>query len=138
VTTRDHVHANPPPASRYRQTLEQVARRAAAGEDLRVAVREFLDEFAMRPDDALRVAALEAEPPLVDARADALLGALAEHLARAHRLAIPAWAADPKRFLDVMWFLSDVPTFRPTALRESPAAFRRRGIFVARGFLERV
>jgi hypothetical protein len=40
--------------------------------------------------------------------------------------------------LDHMWFPGVAPGFRATALRESPAAFRRRGIFIARGALTRV
>lgn len=43
-----------------------------------------------------------------------------------------------QRMLDHMWFPGVAPGFRPTALRESPAAFRRRGIFIARGALMRV
>jgi hypothetical protein len=42
------------------------------------------------------------------------------------------------RFLDRFWFPSAVPGFRALAIAESPAAFRRRGIFIARGALERV
>ena len=131
---RDH----PPPDERFGQTLATVADRTRAGEDFRVAVREFLDEFALRPA-ALRARALADAPPRTgDERHDAFLAALAEHLAHLDDLDRPAWAVAPGRSLDRMWFVSGVPGFRAIELREPPAAFRRRGIFLSRGLLHRV
>ncbi|HZV72590.1 MAG TPA: hypothetical protein VFF79_02635 [Conexibacter sp.] len=137
-TLRDWLAEHPPPDERFTQTLTGVAARAQAGEDLRFAVRELLDEFALRGRDDLRAQALAEEPASVDPHVDAYLGALAEHLARTHALPVPAWAQSAERVLDHMWFPGVAPGFRPTALRESPAAFRRRGIFIARGALTRV
>lgn len=137
-TVRDWLAAHPPPDERFTQTLATVAERVRGGEDLRFAVRELLDEFALRGRDDLRTRALADEPAWVDQHADAYLGALAEHLARQHGLPIPRWALDERRTLDHMWFPGVARGFRPTALRESPAAFRRRGIFIARGALTRV
>jgi hypothetical protein len=130
---------NPPPDAAFRQTLAGVADRVLGGEDLRFEVREFLDEFALLPRDELRSTAIEQRPePTTDARADAYLGALAEHLAATTGIDRPAWSIEPERFLDRFWFPSEVPGFRAVAIAESPAAFRRRGIFIARGALERV
>lgn len=137
-TVRDWLIANPPRDERFTQTLATVAERVRGGEDLRFVVREFLDEYGMRGRDELRASALDAEPAPLDDRADAYLAALAEHLARAGDLPIPAWAAGGRRSLDRMWFPGLAPGFRATALRESPVAFRRRGIFIPRGALERV
>jgi hypothetical protein len=137
-SVRDWLTEHPPPDERFTQTLAGVARRVLAGEDLRFAVRELLDEFALRGRDELRLRALAEEPARVDPETDAYLAALAEHLARTHNLDVPAWALSPARVLDHMWFPGVAPGFRPTALRESPAAFRRRGIFIARGALSRV
>jgi hypothetical protein len=137
-TLRDWLAEHPPPDGRFTQTLAGVAARVQAGEDLRFAVRELLDEFALRGRDDLRAQALAEEPASVDAHVDAYLGALAEHLSRTHALPVPAWAQSAGRVLDHMWFPGVAPGFRPTALRESPAAFRRRGIFIARGALTRV
>jgi hypothetical protein len=123
---RDWIAEHPPPDSRFTQTVAGVAERVRDGEDLRFAVRE------------LRAAALADEPAHVDSHVDAYLGALAEHLARVHDLPIPTWALADDRMLDHMWFPGVAPGFRPTALRESPVAFRRRGIFIARGALSRV
>jgi hypothetical protein len=137
-TLRDWLVEHPPADERFTQTLATVAERVRGGEDLRFAVRELLDEFALRGRDDLRAQALAQEPTLVDPHVDAYLGALAEHLARTCGLPVPRWALSESRTLDRMWFPGVAPGFRPTALRESPAAFRRRGIFIARGALSRV
>jgi hypothetical protein len=50
----------------------------------------------------------------------------------------PSWSVEDERFLERFWFPSPVPGFRALAIAESRAAFRRRGIFIARGALERV
>jgi hypothetical protein len=135
---RDWIAEHPPADERFTQTLATLAERVRAGEDLRFAVRELLDEFTLRGRDDLRAAALAQEPVRVDAQVDAYLGALAEHLARTCELPVPPWALSASRTLDHMWFPGVAPGFRPTALRESPVAFRRRGIFIARGALSRV
>ncbi|HMJ03467.1 MAG TPA: hypothetical protein VK506_11025 [Conexibacter sp.] len=137
-TLRDWLAEHPPPDERFTQTVAGVAARVLDGEDLRFAVRELLDEFVLRGRDELRGQALNDEPASVDPHVDAYLGALAEHLARTHGLAAPRWALEERRTLDHMWFPGVARGFRPTALRESPAAFRRRGIFIARGALTRV
>jgi hypothetical protein len=137
-TLRDWLAEHPPPDERFTQTVAGIAERVQTGEDLRFAVRELLDEFALRGRDDLRATALAEEPASVDSHVDAYLGALAEHLARTHSLPIPRWALSEHRVLDHMWFPGVARGFRPTALRESPAAFRRRGIFIARGALTRV
>lgn len=136
---KDWLAEHPPPDSAFEQTLARVGERVLAGEDLRFAVREFLDEFALLPRDDLRLRALGQPPaPTGDRRADAYLGALAEHLAARFALERPDWAIEPGRFLDRFWFSSSVPGFRALAVAQSPAAFRRRGILIAAGALERV
>lgn len=136
--TADFLRAHPVDPGRYRRTLADAARRVAAGEDLRFAVREVLDELALLPDARARARSIADEPISVDARTDALLAAVAEHVAVRDGTDVPRWALAPGRFLERMWFPSPVPGFRATAIRESPAAFRRRGIFVAAGALHRV
>jgi hypothetical protein len=140
LTTRSGWLAeNPPPAGKLRATLAGVAARVHSGEDFRHAVREFLDEFALRADGVSHTAAItEAPAPTGDARFDAYLGALAEHLALAHDLERPAWCVESNRFLDRFWFVSEVPGFRATAIAQAPAAFRRRGIFIPERSLHRV
>jgi hypothetical protein len=136
---REWLAEHPPPDSAFRQSLAGVAERVRAGEDLQFAVRELLDEFVLLPRADLRRAAIDRRPaPTGDARADAFLGALAEHLAATAGVERPSWSVEPGRFLERFWFPSPVPGFRALAIAESPAAFRRRGIFIARGTVERV
>ncbi len=138
ASTREWLAAHPPPDSAFTQTLELVSRRVRAGEDLRFAVREFLDEFDLLPRQGLRAGALRARPHPAGERTDAYLGALAEHLAATRGLERPDWAVERGRFLDRFWFVSEVQGFRALAIAQSPAAFRRRGIFIAEGALQRV
>jgi hypothetical protein len=121
------------------QTLAGVAGRAVGGEDFHRALREFLDEFALRGDKRSRSEAIAERPAATgDPRYDAYLGALAEHLAAIDGLERPAWSVEPGRFLDRFWFVSEVPGFRATAIAQAPAAFRRRGVFVPERSLHRV
>jgi len=115
-----------------------VARRHLAGADFRAAARELLDEAKLLPGPDQRERALAECPPLTgDPRFDAYLGALAEHLAQRWGRERPDWAVAPERFLDTMWFVSEVRGFRAIAIAQSPGAFRRRGIMIAAGALER-
>jgi len=140
ITTRSEwLASHPPDEARFGQTLAGVARRVAAGADLRYAVREFLDEFALRADNRSRDRAIGERPAGTgDPRYDAYLGALAEHLAVAHGIERPAWSVAPDRFLDRFWFVSDVRGFRAASIAQAPAAFRRRGVFVPERSLHRV
>ena len=69
---------------------------------------------------------------------DAALAGLAEHLARRDGWRAPAWTANATRETLHFWFVDDLPGLRAWALRESPAAFRRRGVFIGENALERV
>lgn len=140
LTTRSVWLAEHPPApERLHATLAGVAERVRSGEEFRYAVREFLDEFALRADDRSREKAIADRPEFTgDPRYDAYLGALAEHLAATHGLERPSWSVKPDRFLDRFWFVSDVPGFRAVSIAQAPAAFRRRGVFVPERSLHRV
>lgn len=140
LTTRSEwLASNPPAADRLTASLAGVAERVFGGEDFRHAVREFLDEFALRGDDRSRAESIAERPVLADDRRhDAYLGALAEHLAVTHELSRPRWSTDPDRFLDRFWFVSEVPGFRAIAIAQAPASFRRRGVFIPERSLHRV
>ncbi len=56
------ARGQPAPPRRLTATLAGVSARVRDGEEFHHAVREFLDEFALRGDDAARVAAIEAPP----------------------------------------------------------------------------
>jgi hypothetical protein len=129
---------HPPTDDQFTASLESVASRVVSGEDLLHAVREFLDELALMNPEQMRRAIQRRPSPTGDARFDAYLAALAEHVAAIHGLERPDWSHEPGRFLDHFWFVSEVKGFRALALVESPAAFRRRGIFISAGSLSRV
>jgi hypothetical protein len=57
------------------------------------------------------------------------LAALGEHLAARDGLAAPAWAE--RRTLRQLWFPFNTRAARVDALVHAPAAFRRRGVYVA-------
>ena len=76
---------------------------------------------------AARVAALEEAPRLTGTRWDALLAAMAEHVAEAHGLEKPAWVDEPGRFLDPPWAVLAAPQGEEEDRRGLPGCFRRHG-----------
>ena len=119
-------------------TLSGAAGGVAAGVPLRMAVADFLDDLRWiheRLDVASRI---NVEPQFVDAHVDAYFGALAEHVATSNGIPVPPWSTAPARFLDHFWWPSRTEGLHARALVESPAAFRRRGIFIGRTTLQRV
>lgn len=111
-------------------TLQRTAARIRAGEEPWLCVREFLDDF-YAAGAGERAGLLAGRPePVDDHRFDAYLAALAEHLAFHYGLPLPTWAAEPGRFLDRWWFPTTFRSLHALALVQSPASFRRRGIFV--------
>jgi hypothetical protein len=92
-------------------------------------VAEFLEDYRWEPIDT-RHRLLEEEPHGTgDERWDVFLAALAEHLASRDVRAAPAWAE--QRSLRQLWFPFNTPAARVDALVHAPAAFRRRGVYVA-------
>lgn len=99
--------------------------------DIDSFLREFLDEFYVARDPSDRAAMLADEPPLAtDDRTNAYLGAVAEHLSLRNRLPVPPWTNAAARFLKRPFFPGGLESLKATLLMESPAAFRRRMIFV--------
>jgi hypothetical protein len=104
--------------------------RAAPERDRLRLVGEFLDRWS-EMDDTDRLRALADEPPLVgDARWDAFLVALVEWLAWVADLPMPPWTAQRDDVSEPLFFVGELPSQRPWALAHSPAAFRRRGVFI--------
>jgi hypothetical protein len=104
-----------------------------AGSPRDVVLAEFVDTFDGAATDRERYALIEHEPNLTgDSRLDALVGAIAEHLAKQRRLGrVPPWVCDPARRLDEPWFTTASPS---AAMREyltfsSPGEFASRNIF---------
>jgi len=92
-------------------------------------IAEFLEEFRWEPA-ASRWELLNAEPAGTgDERWDVFLAALAEYLAARDGRAAPPWAEG--RSLRRFWFPFNTKAARVDAVVHAPAAFRRRGVFVA-------
>ena len=123
-------------ASKRPQTLHEVSRRVAAGEEtFDSAVHEFLDAFYSRADR--REAAIAEAPMLLEPIKDAYLAAVAEHLAQVYGLDVPAWAEHRGLDLKRPFFAGGLESLKAVLQVESPAAFRRRMLFVSRNALSR-
>jgi hypothetical protein len=113
-------------------TLAELADRLARTADGKVRwklVWEFLEEYRWEPAD-VQPSLLQDEPtPVGDERWDALLAALAEHLAAQHDLAPPGWAE--ARVLRQPWFPAELQVQRVEALVWAPAAFRKHGVYLS-------
>ena len=114
-------------------TLAEAVESIQSGSPRDVVLAEFVDTFDLAKTNDDRYASIEREPELTgDKRLDALVGAIAEYLAKQRRLGrIPHWVCDPARRLDRPWFTVADPT---DAMREyltfsSPAEFASRNIF---------
>jgi hypothetical protein len=90
---------------------------------------EFLEDYRWEPQGT-RFVLLEAEPsPTGDERWDVFLAALAEHLAAKDDHGAPPWVEH--RSLRQLWFPFNTRAARADAIVHAPAAFRRRGVYVA-------
>ena len=114
-------------------TLADAVDRIQAGSARDVELAEFVDAFDLAKTDRDRYVAIEREPNLTgDEQLDALVGAIAEYLAKQRRLGhVPQWASGPARRLAKPWFTTASPS---DAMREylafsSPAEFASRNIF---------
>ena len=114
-------------------TLAEAVARIQSGALQDVSLAQFVDTFDLAPTSEERYMTIEQEPALTsDKRLDALVGAMAEYLAKQRRLGrVPHWVCDPARRLDQPWFTVANPT---DAMREflsfsSPAEFASRNIF---------
>lgn len=127
-----------PPVAGDPETLARAAERISAALSLREAVADFLDDLRWARDSDDVRARVAQEPPAVDERSDAYLAAVAEHVSAQHRIPAPAWCLAERLFLDQFWFPSATPALDARCIVESPAAFRRRNIFIGAGSLVRV
>jgi hypothetical protein len=120
-------------------TIDDLAALLAPSSEERrwLLLAEFLTEFGFE-DKSNRYRLLEVRPrPTGIKEWDALLGALAEHLAFHDDAMIPGWVDEPDRFLDKFWFPTNTAAARADAVTRAPASFLRRGVMVERRSLER-
>jgi hypothetical protein len=106
----------------------------------RFGVLQTLDDYtsALRRGGARLAAMVFADEPeeTGSARLDAAFAALADHLGERDGWGAPAWALDPRRRA-ADWFPAMPAVFRAEAERDSPRAFRERGIFITGRSLDR-
>lgn len=126
-----------------RQTGESLAAELAGPEEGREerafrTIFQLVDDFQSVEHDLQSELVRESPQLTSDARFDAFLAATVEHLAFHASLPIPRWATERDALLPSFWFPSPFATTRGQALVESPAAFRRRGIFIEVSDLHRV
>ena len=118
-------------------TIADLAAHLAHNVDVKIKwkyVWEFLEEYRWEPADR-QPRLLEGEPPTTgEERWDALLAAMAEHLAAQLDHAPPAWSRS--RVLATPWFPSSLPSKRMEALVWAPAAFRKHGVYLSARDLE--
>ena len=120
-------------------TLAEIADRTESLEDFGRHFRDWLHEIRRHSSRPQLDAAVQAEPPRLAARfpqgavADAWLAAYAEHLAVRIGRPVPAWAEARHRVSPEPWFAATdtSPRLRLLALRDSPAAFKKRNLFTA-------
>ena len=127
-----------PPADRNGQPpdalsiVEVAAAMRSATEPVRLAM---FFELMRGADEAGRnaLSLIVDEPEWTgDQRFDVMLAAAAEHTASRWGRAGPLWAVATDRFLDFGWWVTDLPSARALAMVWTPAAFRRRGIYLDR------
>jgi hypothetical protein len=97
-------------------------------------ISEFLEEHRHEPRERRLDLLQEEPPPTGDERWDVFLAALAEHLAAKDDRRGPGWCE--RRHLHQFWFPFNTRLARTEAIVHAPAAFRRRGVMIARAELE--
>lgn len=122
-------------------TLAEAVDRIRAGAPQDATLAEFVDAFDLAGTGLAQYQTIEDEPALTqNERLNALVGAIAEYLAKHRRLGrVPAWVCDPARRLAEPWFTASSPS---DAMREyltfaSPAEFASRNIFTEQHPLRR-
>jgi hypothetical protein len=112
-------------------TLERLGALLVGAEETRRwrLVAEFLEDYRWEPAET-RAGLLASEPaPTGDEHWDVFLAALAEHVAAKDGRGAPSWVEN--RSLRRFWFPFNTRAARVDAMVHAPAAFRRRGVYVA-------
>jgi len=114
-------------------SLAEAVERIQMGASHDVALAEFVDTFDLASTGAARYATIAEEPALTnDKRLDALVGAIAEYLAKQHRLGrVPPLVSGPARYLDRPWHTCPDANdgMREYLTFASPAEFASHNIF---------
>ena len=130
--------------------LSEAVREIQDGASPYTLLAAFVRPFELALTDEARFALIETEPVLTKhERLNALVGALAEYLAKRYRLdRVPAWVSGPARYLARPWHTSSMfidwkRELLTDGMREyltfaSPAEFSSRNIFTDEAPLRQV
>lgn len=98
---------------------------------------DYYDSCVRRSGVDLGAQVFAREPQHTGAvQVDAAFAALAAHLAERDGWTPPTWASDPDRRTEP-WYVAQSPAFYAEADRESPPAFRSRGVYISANDLNR-
>lgn len=115
-------------------SLARLAQWLANSDEARreLLLAEFMEAYTYAATDpAAKDAICRDEPDLTgDPHWDALVAGLAEYLAERDGFAMPLWVNQPDRSSSDTWYFLDLPSARVEADRDTPAAFRRRGVMI--------
>ncbi|HVA06282.1 MAG TPA: helix-turn-helix transcriptional regulator [Acidimicrobiales bacterium] len=99
---------------------------------------DFVDDFRGSSTAGQRSLVTEDPPCCGDDRLDAAIAGVVDLLCNEAHLVPPVWTEDPSRFSEPWWFVSGLPGFEAMALRDTPVALARHGVFVNEGAFDRV
>ncbi len=99
---------------------------------------DFVDDFRWSPLPGKR-SLTDAAPELTDvSRVDAIVAGIVDVLFSEESLPPPAWTQEEARTTTPWWFVAGMPGFEAMALRDTPIALARHGVFINEGDLVRV
>ena len=99
---------------------------------------DFVDDFRGSSTAGQRWLVAEGPPLCGDRRLDAAIAGVVDLLCTEAHLDPPAWTGEPSRVSEPWWFVSGLRGFEAMALRDTPVALARHGVFVNEGAFDRV
>ena len=93
----------------------------------RVIIHQIPRDFHSA-DSRQRTWMLEEVPALVEPKWDALLAAVAEHVANLHDHVCPPWVDQPERFMPIPWVVGAPFGFTARSIIHAPPPFHRHGV----------
>lgn len=139
-TPAAHIGLRHTAADNARACVALLSAGESATECWRFGVLQTLDDYTSalrRGGTPLASAVFDDEPTTTgSAELDAAFAALAAHLAARDGWNPPPWTRDPRR-RTTAWYPAVPAIFRAEAQRDSPPAFRERGIYITSRSLDR-
>jgi transcriptional regulator with XRE-family HTH domain len=136
VVTRPRIRRGAASLAELAHTIQQDLEGGRERDALRLLFG-FADDFrgSSRPG-AIELIAQE-PAPTGDERFDAALAGVAEFFATEREFTPPGWVDGSNRFVEPLWFVASRPEFDAYTLANTPAAFARHGVLIAREVFDR-